>query len=60
MKAKQLADLVPTNWTDELLSGPDAVLGKPPWDCRDIERLLLRLRSRIATAERKRRPRKAR
>lgn len=48
-----LADLVPTNWTDSLLSGPNAALqGKGgTWGCLDIERLLRAIKKRIADAE---------
>src|SRR5262245_3567727 len=30
---------VPTNWTDELLTGRKGI-GEPPYDCRDVEKLL--------------------
>lgn len=45
------ASQIPTNWLDSLLSGPDAVLGPPPWHCPDIERLLAALRSSLNAAE---------
>lgn len=40
---------IPTNWLDPLLTGPDAVIGNPPYNCRDIERLLraIHLRARM-------------
>jgi hypothetical protein len=44
-------DLVPTNWTDPLLTGKESVIGKPPFNCIDIENLLRAVRQRIATAE---------
>ncbi len=28
-------------------AGPGAVIGKPPYNCKDIERLLLALRERV-------------
>ena len=39
-KRKPLSDLVPTNWLDPLLTGPDAVLKGTggTWGCPDIER----------------------
>ena len=37
---------IPTNWLDPLLTGPDAVIGKPPYNCKDIERLLNALQLR--------------
>ncbi len=47
----RLSSLVPTNWLDPLLTGPDAVIGKPPYGCPDIERLLRAVRDRIAVKE---------
>jgi hypothetical protein len=38
---------IPTNWLDPLLTGPKAVIGRPPYDCRDIERLLGAIRKRM-------------
>lgn len=42
-------DAIPTNWLDNLLTGPNAVLrGKGgTWGCPDIERLLKAVRQRI-------------
>jgi hypothetical protein len=40
----------PTNWLDPLLTGPTAVIGKPPYGCPDIERLLNALKARILDA----------
>ena len=45
-RARLLA-LVPTNWVDSLLTGPTAVLGTPPYDCEDVERLLRAVRKRL-------------
>ena len=54
-KRKQsMADLVPSNWCDSLLTGPDAALRKGyTFDCQDIERLLNGLRERIRRAEKR-------
>ena len=53
IKKKRLADLVPINWLDPLLTGPDKALtgtaGK--WECSDIENLLKAVRQRILIAE---------
>lgn len=46
-----LSGLVPTNWCDPLLTGPDAVIGPPPYTCQDVERVLLAVASRVRTAE---------
>jgi hypothetical protein len=46
----QIADLIPANWTDPLLTGPTAIIGQPPYDCRDIEQLLIAIRLRIEAA----------
>ncbi len=43
---EKLLAVFPRNWVDPLLSGPDAVLGKPPWGCPDIERLLQKIEAR--------------
>lgn len=51
-KAKKLSDLVPTNWCDELLTGPNGI-GQPPYDCRHIEKLLRGVQDRIRAAEQK-------
>jgi hypothetical protein len=42
---------VPTTWLDPLLTGPDAVIGKPPYGCPDIERLLSAIRSRVEAVQ---------
>lgn len=44
-KADALA-VIPTNWLDPLLSGPDKVIHQSP--CPEIEKLLTALRARIA------------
>ena len=50
-RAEQRAlDTIPQNWCDPLLTGPRAVIGKPPYDCRDIERLLLKVRADVQVA----------
>ena len=49
-KRKKLSDLVPTNWCDPLLTGPDGI-GEQPWDCRHIEKLLRGVQDRIRAAE---------
>ena len=46
---ERLVAVVPTNWCDSLLTGPKAVIGKPPYGCPDIERLLNALRERLRT-----------
>lgn len=38
---------IPTSWLDPLLTGPHAVLGQPPYNCHDVERLLNALRDRM-------------
>lgn len=38
---------IPDNWLDSLLTGPNAVLGEPPWYCPDVERLLKAVRERV-------------
>src|ERR1022692_3875542 len=47
----EIAGVVPTSWLDSLLSGPGAVIGKPPFDCKDIEFLLDGIRKRILNFE---------
>ena len=39
--------LIPTTWLDPLLNGENAVIGDPPYDCTDIEKLLLAIKERI-------------
>jgi hypothetical protein len=50
-KRKPLSDLVPTNWCDPLLTGPEGI-GKPPYDCRHIFKLMLGIKDRLRRAER--------
>ena len=45
-----LSELVPTNWCDPLLTGPDSI-GKPPYNCRTIEKLLRGIQDRLREAE---------
>lgn len=47
--AKELAEVVPSNWCDPLLTGPSRALTRPAgsWGCDDIERLLNGIRERI-------------
>lgn len=44
----ELEECIPTTWLDPLLTGPKAVIGEPPYDCRDIENLLQAIRARAA------------
>jgi hypothetical protein len=48
-KAREALDAVPTNWCDELLTGPNGI-GQPPYTCPDIERLLRGVRARVTAA----------
>lgn len=52
MKAKDAVriavDAVPTSWADPMLTGPHAVIGQPPYNCADVEHLLIALRARMA------------
>lgn len=50
-----LADLIPTNWLDPLLTGPDAVIKGGAYKPSDIERLLLAIKERVRKAEIKQR-----
>lgn len=42
---ERCANLVPTNWCDPLLTGPDAV--RLPLDCPGVEKLLIGIQKRI-------------
>lgn len=53
-KGPYYAKLVPTTWLDPLLTGPKAVVGAPPYNCKDIERLLWHVAERIKTAPNRR------
>jgi len=48
--ASHIAAAVPTNWLDSILTGPKAVVGKPPWGCPDVERILWAVRERVTAA----------
>jgi len=50
MIARRMVRLVPANWLDPLLTGPKAVIGKPPYYCPDIERLLNAVKERLRKA----------
>ena len=41
------ANEVPTTWLDNLLTGKEAVIGQPPYNCKDIQNLLLAVKKRI-------------
>ena len=43
---KNIIDVIPTNWCDSLLTDEKGI-GRPPYDCQDIERLLNGIRERI-------------
>jgi hypothetical protein len=42
------ADAVPTSWLDDILTGPNAVIGEQPWGCPEVERILSAVRKRLA------------
>lgn len=44
---EQIKEQIPTNWLDSLLTGKEAVIGQPPYNCTDIERLLLAIKKRM-------------
>ncbi len=44
---KAMITAVPASWLDSLLSGPDAVIGKPPYGCPDVERLLNAVQAKL-------------
>ena len=50
MEQRVVRAAIPNNWLDPLLSGPKAVIGMPPYDCRDIESLLNAIRARVDAA----------
>ena len=53
-KQRSMADMVPSNWCDSLLTGPDAALPKGyTFNCKDIERLLNGIRDRIRATEKR-------
>jgi hypothetical protein len=43
----RLIACVPTTWLDPLLTGPDAVMGEPPWNCPEVEVLLRAIKKRM-------------
>lgn len=47
-----MLDAIPTSWLDSLLTGPDAVVGKPPYGCPDVVRLLKAITERQREAVR--------
>lgn len=47
---RSLPELIPTNWLDSLLTGPDAVIGQPPYSGSDVEALLRGVKKRIEGA----------
>ena len=48
--SKVLLDAFPSNWCDPLLTGKNAVIGQPPYDCQDIERLMNAVHKRVMQA----------
>lgn len=44
----RILDAIPHTWLDELLTGPRAVIGRPPYNGHDIERLLSAVKDRVA------------
>lgn len=48
---EKAAGKVPTNWLDAILSGPDAVDGKPTDGCPYVEAVCKRIIERIRTME---------
>lgn len=44
-----LLDAIPTTWLDSLLTGENAVIGQPPYNCQDIELLLQAIKRRMGT-----------
>jgi uncharacterized membrane protein len=47
---RAILNAVPGSWLDSLLTGPNAVIGNPPYDCRDVEALLHAVRDRVRSA----------
>jgi len=41
------ADAVPHTWLDSMLTGPERVIGNPPYDCKDVQKILQAVRKRI-------------
>jgi hypothetical protein len=44
---EEAAKQIPTTWLDPLLSGPERIVGDPPYYGKDMERLLQALAQRI-------------
>ena len=44
---KRIVGIIPTNWCDPLLTGENSIIGEPPYDCKDIERLLLAIKGHV-------------
>jgi len=42
---------IPTSWLDSILTGPDAVVGRPPYDCRHVEAILRAVKQRLEDAQ---------
>ena len=47
---ESILEAFPSNWLDPMLTGPHAVLGKPPWGCPDVERLVAAIKDRVIVA----------
>lgn len=51
VRADKVLAAFPDSWLDPLLTGPNAVVGKPPFGCPDIERLLAAIKERIVSTQ---------
>lgn len=49
---KIMANAVPRTWLDSMLTGPDAVIGSPPYGCPDIEKVCKAIKKRLDAASR--------
>lgn len=47
VQTAEIANLVPTNWLDPLLTGKEKVIGEAPYNNLDIQNLLLAVKERI-------------
>jgi len=47
MDPVKIIKAIPTTWLDPILTGPDKVVGDPPYTCQDVENILRALRDRI-------------
>ncbi len=45
--SNDLLAAIPTSWLDPLLTGKEAVIGQPPYNCQDIEQLLWAIKKRM-------------